>query len=376
MLPASGLQPCTCVECVMRLGMKGLAKVKKTLASGQTIYYCYPWRGGPLLKGPDGRPIQPDDPALPAVYIAARERRDDPQTNDMAMLIRRYLKSTDFSRTASDTRREYRRYLDQIRDEFGEFSIAELERPATRGKFKEWRDTMADRPRTADYAWMILARVLSFAKDRGLLAINICQRGGRLSHGSRVDAVWSDADIARFAADAPSYMRLALQMGLWTGQRQGDLLRLTWGQYDGSAFRLEQRKTKSRVVVPVAAPLRAEIERTALRGPMVLVNSRGKPWTQAGFQTSWRKACEKAGVSGLTFHDLRGTAVTRMAVAGCTVPEIAALTGHSMRDVHRILDAHYLAGKDELARNAVAKMEMAVLKRERECDDEHRRDGR
>lgn len=30
--------------------LKGLSKVKKTLADGSTIYYCYAWRGGPLFK--------------------------------------------------------------------------------------------------------------------------------------------------------------------------------------------------------------------------------------------------------------------------------------------------------------------------------------
>jgi hypothetical protein len=40
----------------------------------------------------------------------------------------------------------------------------------------------------------------------------------------------------------------------------------------------------------------------------------------------------------VTFHDLRGTAVTRLALVGCIEAEIAAITGHSLRDVGRILD--------------------------------------
>ena len=64
----------------------------------------------------------------------------------------------------------------------------------------------------------------------------------------------------------------------------------------------------------------------------ILVNSDGEPWSPDGFRSSWRKACAKAGIVGVTFHDLRGTAVTRLALVGCTEAEIATLTGHSMRD--------------------------------------------
>jgi len=61
-----------------------------------------------------------------------------------------------------------------------------------------------------------------------------------------------------------------------------------------------------------------------------------------GFRTSWAKARERAGITGLTFHDLRGTPVVRLAIAGATVPQIAAITEHSLNDVEAILDAHYL----------------------------------
>jgi hypothetical protein len=66
-----------------------------------------------------------------------------------------------------------------------------------------------------------------------------------------------------------------------------------------------------------------------------------------------RKACERAGVDGLTFHDLRGTAVVRLAIAGASVPQIAAVTGHSLKDVEAILDAHYL-GRDTACRGCGA----------------------
>jgi hypothetical protein len=40
-------------------------------------------------------------------------------------------------------------------------------------------------PLLADFAWTVLARMLSFAKDRGIVAVNPCERGGRLYSGNR-----------------------------------------------------------------------------------------------------------------------------------------------------------------------------------------------
>lgn len=72
---------------------------------------------------------------------------------------------------------------------------------------------------------------------------------------------------------------------------------------------------------------------------------------------SWRKACAKAGITGVTFHDLRGTAVTRLALVGCTEAEIATVTGHSLRDVRSIIDTNYLSRDPALAVSAINKLE-------------------
>ena len=49
--------------------------------------------------------------------------------------------------------------------------------------------------------------------------------------------------------------------------------------------------------------------------------------------------------------------MVRLAIAGATVPQIAAVTGHSLKDVEAILDAHYLGRDVKLAEIAVMKLE-------------------
>ncbi len=121
-----------------------------------------------------------------------------------------------------------------------------------------------------------------------------------------------------------------------------------------------------RVDRPVSgAPLKVALDEAAKnkQSTMILVNSEGRPWTPDGFRASWGKACNKAGIEEVTFNDLRGTAVTRLALVGCTEAEIATITGHSLRDVRSILDAHYLHRDQALAESAIRKLEMGYAQR-------------
>lgn len=309
-------------------------------------------QGGPRLPGKLG------DPDFIAAYNAAIAAKVRPPQGTMLSVLHGFQESAEWGGIAPRTRSDYARLIKVIEQKFGDFPLSGLGDRRTRGIFLAWRDERAKRScRQADYGWQVLARILAWAHGRGLVVANPCEKGGRLYRGSRVENVWAQADEAAFLASAPAHLHLPLILALWTGQRQGDLLALTWPQYDGNVIRLQQSKTGRRVVVPVGAPLRTALDaRRGTVGP-ILLNSEGKPWTADGFRSSWRKACAAAGVVGLTFNDLRGTAATRLAIAGCSVPEIAMITGHSLRDVNAILDSHYLNRDQAMAEAAIRKLE-------------------
>lgn len=349
----------------VRIRLKGVNRVRKRLASGDMRTYYYAWKGGPRLEG------EPGSPEFHASYIAAGARISRLPADQLASVIDEYRHSSEFSALAERTRKDYNKLLLKIEEEFGDFPLSALGDRRTRGEFMAWRDRNALRSRRqADYAYAVLARVLSWSHNRGITAINPCERGGRVYRASRSDRVWAKTDEEAFYASAPTHLHLALALALWTGQRQGDLLRLTWTAYDGKTIRLRQGKTGAAVKIPVGTDLAAKLDKererqtalttSAIARP-VLVTIGGQAWTEGGFRASWRKGCDAAGIKGLTFHDLRGTAVTRLAQAGCTVPEIATITGHSLKDVGSILDSHYLNRDDGLARNAIQKLEVSQM---------------
>jgi len=342
----------------MRINAKGLHWTTVTLADGSRKTYWYAWRGGPRLSGEYG------SPEFIAGYNAAVATKVPTPEGCLLALLQAYQLSQDFLSLRERTQADYMKQIAKIEQRFGDCPLKALADPRTRGIFLDWRDELALKSkRQADYAWTVLARVLSWAKDRGKITVNPCERGGRVYHGTRVDFVWSVDDEAAFLEHAPAHLHLPLLLALWTGQRQGDLLRLSWSAYDGSTIRLRQSKTDARVVIPVAAPLKAALDATPKRGPIILTSANGRPWTEGGFRMSWWLAARKAAIVGVTFNDLRGTAVTRLALVGCSEAQIASITGHSLRDVSSILDAHYLHRDVELARSAITKLEMGYAKK-------------
>lgn len=336
----------------MRVHLKGIHRVRQKLAGGKQCVYYYAWRGGPRLLGDLG------GPDFVAAYNRAIATRKTPPVGELRWLIAAYKVADEFTDLSKRSKFDYLIQIKKIEDKFGNFPISALADPRTRGIFKEWRDELAVKSRRqAQYAWTVLARILSVAKDRGRIAVNPCEKGGRVYKADRSDRIWTLEDEAAFYRLAPPHLHLALTLAMWTGQRQGDLLKLTWKAYDGKHLRLRQGKTRRRVTIPVGGPLRTALANTKKVGFIVLNTSEGTPWTAGGFGASWRKACAKAGVKGLTFHDLRGSAVTRLGLVGCTELEIAAITGLSLKDVSEILDAHYLSRDVGLADNAMRKLE-------------------
>jgi integrase len=335
----------------MRVNLRGVNRSVVKLASGEAKTYWYAWRGGPRLNG------EPGSPEFVRSYSAAHAARNQPPRGTLFTLIAEFKASAEYQGLRSSTRRAYAAYLKLVEQTFGDMLIEALSDPAVRGEFKSWRDTMMSTPRKADYAWTTLARVLSVAKDRGRIPVNPCERGGRLYETDRRDKVWGEAELGRLFAVAGKEKEIAILLALWTGQRQGDLLFLPWSAYDGKRIRLRQSKTGRPVVIPVGAPLKEVLDNAGKRSTVMLTNSYGLPWTSDGFRTSWGKLRDRAGIRHLTFHDLRGSAVVRLALAGASVPEIATFTGHSLADVESILDRHYLGRDVKLAESAVRKLE-------------------
>ena len=137
-----------------------------------------------------------------------------------------------------------------------------------------------------------------------------------------------------------SRARLAFALLLYTGQRRSDVVRMGRQHIRDEALQVRQLKTGAELSVPVHPALAAIIAETGANNLTFLVTDQGKPYSAAGFGNWFRDQCRAVGLHGCSAHGLRKAAARRLAEAGCTAHEIAAITGHaSLREIARYTKA-------------------------------------
>ncbi|WP_183895655.1 hypothetical protein [Rhizobium skierniewicense] len=231
-----------------------------------------------------------------------------------------------------------------------------------------------------------LGTALQWAMDRGKLPelhVNPAHKLRMKVPPPRIRA-GTPAEIEQMikAADAIGLEEIGdmIALGVWTGQRQNDRLLFTFLGRDRGSVDFRQMKTGAIVSIPEAPELTSRIKlmqerrkKAQIVSPHVVLDERS--WSQFDKFSYYKryKLVQMAATKGmpsqgsrteiqpmpscadLRDQDLRDTAVTWLARAGCTIPEICAITGHNFNSANEILK-HYLAMHQELAYSAMRKM--------------------
>ena len=203
----------------------------------------------------------------------------------------------------------------------------------------------------------VAGSLFGWALDRGWIDHNPAARLRALPGGSL--PAWSEQQIAVALAGLPEDLRRVVVLALHTGQRRGDLCAMTWAAYDGATIRLRQAKTGTALVLPVHPELRRELEawKAERTGIHILHSPRTGAWTAPHLSREMKRALGAIGLPArLNVHGLRKAAARRLAEAGATTHEIAAVTGH--RSLQMV--QHYTSSADQerLAGSAVARLRL------------------
>jgi integrase len=270
-----------------------------------------------------------------------------------------YYTSVGFLGTVPSTQRTRRSILEHWRQQYGDGPVKDLQRKHIAAMI----DAKAATPGAAGDLLKALRSLMRFCVLAGLreddptAGIKLPRRRTQGFYS------WTEVDIAQYREHFPmgGLPRLALELVLNTGLRRSDAIRIGPQHLDRATatLRVVPRKTEKTVgkvlSIPVTPELAEGIEATPSGNLTFLVAERsGAPFTAEGFGSQFRRWCNEAGLPHCSAHGLRKAICRRLAEAGCTSAQIAAITGHSSL----ALVEHYTRDRDQelLARQAMQKI--------------------
>ena len=331
-----------------------------------------------------------------APHAPAPPKLIEPRT--LSAVIRTYRASRFFTELRPRTKRGYAQNIAFLEQWAGDMRAAAITPKVVETLYSSMRRAT---PAKAAAVITMLRILLEAARREGFVTTNAASRAG-IKGSAPSGRIWPREAVRLFVATADAMglhsIGSAVMINHWLGQREGDILALTPAAVAGGRITLTQSKTGAKVSIPDNAAVRARIlaelacqdaraqarrdqGATPLPASTLLVcEATGRPWREDHFRHSF--AAVRAALAAahptiahadgtmeqsaeLLFKNLRHTAVTEMAIAGCTTPQIAGITGHSLAGVNHIL-SRYLSRTADLADAAAAK---------RTAYDQARREG-
>ena len=235
----------------------------------------------------------------------------------------------------------------------------------TQPRAEEFLTAFDNRPTQRRHVRNVFKLVMDQAIALGWRSDNPVEKIKSIVPESRVE-IWEQADVERYAwaaALSGQSSVAALIFVEWElGQRLTDarLFRhgAEWSDNEG-VFRFWQSKTNSYVTIPVSERARWMITTARVDGSLYLFTdaTTGKPYSESRLAHLFEQIRDRvrgADERTLVLRALRHSCVVQLARSGCTVPEIASITGHSIGSVESIL-SRYLPRDNEVAWNAQRK---------------------
>jgi integrase len=268
-----------------------------------------------------------------------REKRRKPDAaGTIGWFIEKYLAADHFighdgrqPKFSPGTQLNYRPVLESIRSTLGPARLADLTPDNVDVHLAKIE--RAHSPAVAMRHKVLLSNLWKFA--RGFAEF---KRDGKTNPTADVGSIytveqehepWPDDVQDRFIAASDSNLYLAYHLLLCTGQRVSDVIRMKWADYNGTHFKLVQKKTDNEMWIKAPKKLRELLARTDHVHENILTHKWRKPYTRDSLGHRIKDVLIDNGDGQYTTHGLRKNAGIMLAENGASVPQIMAALGHT-----------------------------------------------
>lgn len=254
----------------------------------------------------------------------------DPKAGTLEALIAEYLRSSDYAALKPSSQATYMHAFDFLRGREGaKAAVAAIKA----SHIERLRDEIAEKtPGKANLIVKALKVLMAFAVRRDYRDANPAAEIGVIRGGEYRS--WTDEELAQFEKRWPrgTTERLIYELALYTGQRRGDIAKMTWADIKDGGINVVQEKTGAKLWLPIHPSLSDELASTPRNHAVVVASASGRSYKSSYLGTSFAAAIAAAKLpEDCVLHGLRKAAARRLAEAGATDAEIMSITGHRSR---------------------------------------------
>ena len=268
-----------------------------------------------------------------------------------------YFQDRRFTRLSDRTKKDYKYTIDRINNKLlyveqkkplGTLQVEKIDRPFVKKLYENLLEKGAIR--SASLILNAFSQLLITAIDYGYYkGENPCKHLVIEKNQPR-QQVWNKNEVELFCRVAKqqgySGLALAVIIAYNTAQRLTDIEKLKWDDFDDNLtlWRLKQSKTGAYIELPIykMTQLQTALKKEKKINEYVCNSIDGKPYFKRELVAEQcKKIIEIAGIrKELLFRDLRRTAILKLDEAGCSLSEIASISGHSRRSILSIIETY------------------------------------
>ncbi len=338
-----------------RVRVKGIQRFRHSKSG---IWYTYHRKTGTRIHADFGTAEFFEELAV----LERRTKRIEARPGSLGMVIDRYKQSSAWATLAQPTRISYQRAFEVLRP-LANMPLVEIDRPFIVA-LREEKIFPKHRRWMANYVVTVMSLLFEYAIDRGWTKTNPADGVKRIKKDkklARANRPWSEAECRTVLECAPPQLKIAIALAMCAGFRKRDVLTVTKAAVSDGMISMTTSKRQVPVAVPIH-PLLADALAAASRTDAVqlVVTSKGRPWTESGFNSTFGKFIDRLEVEGvigpgLTMHGLRHTLGTRLREVTADLDLIRRILGQQTLSMAQ----HYsdTADTSRQARKAVRKID-------------------
>jgi integrase len=266
----------------------------------------------------------------------------------LGLLITEFYASRAFRNLKPSSRQTYRAALEPIAKIHGHRTAKITHRQAA----KVIADIGETKPAMANLTKRVLQAVYKYGVKNGWVDANPIIGIDAFKGGTH--HTWTEGELQTFEKRWPvgTRQRLAYALLLYSTQRVGDVAKMHRSDLVAGELHVIQQKTGTELYLPFVEEMQRALAAIPARGLTLFAREDGKPMTRAGLTKFMTAAIAAAALPAKCVpHGLRKAGIRRMAEAGRSINQIAAVSGHkSLREVQRYTEA---ADQRRLARDAL-----------------------